>query len=83
LPAARTETAGSTDFTAPGHGVLDLTACFQSQALTGIRLQAGLFNILNKKYWNALSVPNGALAQPADHYSESGRSLRAAIVWQY
>jgi len=81
--AARTKTASNTDFKAPGYGVVDLTAYFEPKALGGLRLQAGLFNALNKKYWNAISVPNGALAQPADYYSESGRSIRAAIVWQY
>jgi len=81
--AARTKTANPADFKAPGYGVVDFTAYFEPKALGGIRLQVGLFNVLNKKYWNAISVPNGALAQPADYYSESGRSLRAAIIWQY
>jgi len=81
--AARTKTANAGDFKTPGYGVVDFTAYFEPKALGGLRLQAGLFNALNKKYWNAISVPNGALTQPADYYSESGRSLRAAIVWQY
>jgi len=81
--AARTKTANSNDFKTPGYGVVDFTAYFQPQALGGLRLQAGLFNLLNKKYWNAISVPDGTLAQPADYYSETGRSVRAAIVWQY
>jgi len=81
--AARTKTANANDFKAPGYGVVDFTAYFEPKALGGLRLQAGLFNALNKKYWNAISVPNGALAQPTAYYSESGRSVRAAIVWQY
>jgi len=81
--AVRSKTANTNDFRAPGYGVVDFTAYFEPKALGGLRLQAGLFNVLNKKYWNAISVPNGALTQPADYYSESGRSLRAAIVWQY
>jgi len=81
--AARTKTASAADFKAPGYGVLDFSAYFQPKALGGVRLQAGLFNLFNKKYWNAISVPNGALAQPADYYSETGRSARLALVWQY
>ncbi|KXU37567.1 hypothetical protein AXE65_02960 [Ventosimonas gracilis] len=81
--AARTKTAGAGDFKAPGYGVVDFTAHFQPKAFAGLRVQAGLFNLFNKKYWNAISMPNGTLAQPADYYSEAGRSVRAAIVWQY
>jgi len=69
------------DFKAPGYGLLDLSAYWQPER--GVRLQLGVFNVLNKTYWNALNVPNGALAQPARYYTESGRSLRAAVSWQY
>ena len=52
------------DFKAPGYGVVDLTGYWQPAALDGVRLQAGLFNLFDKKYWNALNVPDVYKRQP-------------------
>lgn len=80
---ARDKVETTSDFKAPGYGVVDLTGYWEPAALDGVKLQAGLFNLLDKKYWNALNVPNGALVQPDDYYSEAGRSFRVAASWQY
>lgn len=84
---ARDKVENDSDFKAPGYGVLDLTAYWQPAALSGARLQAGVFNLLDKQYWNALNVPSvapgGTLAQPDEYYSEAGRSFRAAVSWQF
>ncbi|GIZ12243.1 TonB-dependent hemoglobin/transferrin/lactoferrin family receptor [Pseudomonas sp. NCCP-436] len=75
------------DFKAPGYGVIDLTGYWQPAALEGVRLQAGLFNLFDKKYWNAINVPgssNGRTTpQPVDYYSEPGRSFRVSASWQF
>ncbi|THF61791.1 TonB-dependent hemoglobin/transferrin/lactoferrin family receptor [Pseudothauera nasutitermitis] len=74
------------DFKTPGYGVVDLTGYWQPPALKGVRLQAGLFNLFDKKYWNALNVPDGSTVgtpQPDDYYSEPGRSFRIALSWRY
>ncbi|MGL4316987.1 MAG: TonB-dependent hemoglobin/transferrin/lactoferrin family receptor [Pseudomonas sp.] len=77
----KVETAG--DFEAPGYGVVDLTGYWKPAALDGVKLQAGLFNLLDKQYWNALNVPTSTLVQPDDYYSEAGRSFRVSASWQY
>jgi hemoglobin/transferrin/lactoferrin receptor protein len=81
--AARDKVENDGDFAAPGYGVVDLTGYWKPAALDGVKLQAGLFNLLDKKYWSALNVPTGALVQPDDYYSEAGRSLRVSASWQY
>ena len=81
--AARNKVESDSDFQAPGYGVVDLTGYWQPAELKGVKLQAGLFNAFDKKYWNALNVPSGALVQPNDYYSEVGRNFRVSASWQY
>jgi hemoglobin/transferrin/lactoferrin receptor protein len=80
---ARNKVQDSGDFKAPGYGVVDLTGYWQPAELKGVKLQAGLFNAFDKKYWNAIDVPTGTLAQPDDFYSEVGRNFRVSASWQY
>ena len=85
--AKRNKVETDTDFKAPGYGVVDLTAYWEPSQVKGLRLQAGVFNLMDKKYWNALNVPDaqgGATAlQPYDFYSEPGRSFRVAASYQF
>lgn len=81
--ASRDKVENAGDFEAPGYGVVDMTGWWQPAELKGVKFQAGLFNALDKKYWNALNVPTGTLAQPDDYYSEVGRNFRVSASWQY
>ncbi|BCR23525.1 TonB-dependent hemoglobin/transferrin/lactoferrin family receptor [Aquipseudomonas alcaligenes] len=81
--AARDKVENAGDFEAPGYGVVDMTGWWQPAELKGVKFQAGLFNALDKQYWNALNVPTGTLAQPDDYYSEVGRNFRVSASWQY
>ena len=72
------------DFQAPGYGLLDLTAWWTPQMAKGVRLQAGIYNVFDKKYWNALDVPRpGRDAHPIDYYTQPGRSVRVNLTYQY
>ncbi|MCC2595047.1 TonB-dependent hemoglobin/transferrin/lactoferrin family receptor [Pusillimonas sp. MFBS29] len=72
------------DFQAPGYGLLDLTAWWTPQAAKGLRLQAGIYNAFDKKYWNALDVPRpGRDARPIDYYTQPGRNFRVSLTYQY
>lgn len=83
----RNKVENSTDFKAPGYATTDLTIFWEPTAIKGLRLQAGVFNVLDKKYWNALNIPDNAgmptPLQPYDYYSEAGRSFRVSATWQY
>ena len=74
------------DFQAPGYGIADLTAYWKPAEVKGLWLQAGVYNVFNQTYWNALSVPTaGAVAIPRaiDFYTSPGRSFQASLIYQY
>ncbi|MFG0419337.1 TonB-dependent hemoglobin/transferrin/lactoferrin family receptor [Pseudomonas sp. zjy_8] len=82
----RDKVENDSDFKAPGYAVVDLTGYWQPAALDGVKLQAGLFNLFDRKYWNALNVPSAAgrsTPQPVDYYSEPGRTFRVSASWQF
>src|SRR5699024_5211321 len=70
------EADGSTpaDFKAPGYAVMDLSSWWAPATVKGLRLQAGIYNIFDKKYWNALDVPraSGRSAAPIGSFTETG-----------
>jgi len=67
-------------FKAPGYGVVDMTAWWQPKQVEGLRVQAGVFNIFDKKYWNAIDVPDGTTQEARDFYSEAGRTFRVSLT---
>ncbi len=78
----------ASDFEAPGYGVVDLTAYWEPSTVRGLRLQAGVFNVFDRKYWNALNVPNNAIGQPqslqpVDFYTEPGRNVQVSLTYRY
>ncbi|MGE0282211.1 MAG: TonB-dependent hemoglobin/transferrin/lactoferrin family receptor [Rhizobiaceae bacterium] len=77
--AAKRDKVSGTGFQAPGYGILDATMWWQPKSLNGLKVQAGIFNILDQKYWNAVDVPINR-GQPNDYYSEAGRSFRLTLT---
>lgn len=76
----------ATDFKAPGYGVVDFTGYWRPTSLNGLELSAGVFNLFDKKYWNALTEHKStaiASKQAEDYYTEAGRSFRVAASWQF
>ena len=68
-------------FLSPSHTVLDLSGQFT--LAPGMRLNVGLFNLTDKKYWNwgdVRSVTAAAEAAAIDAYSQPGRNLRVSLV---
>jgi len=84
-PDATTE-APNADFRAPGYGVVDLMAYWKPSAIKGLQVRAGVFNLFDKKYWEAINVPTAGasvLPHPVDWYTEPGRSVRVSLTYQY
>lgn len=71
------------DFKAPGYGVIDLTAYWRPSQVKGLSLQAGVFNLFDKTYWNALDVPTSVAAQAVDRYTQPGRNFSVSLTYQY
>ena len=81
-----TAKAPNADFQAPGYGVMDLMGYWRPEAVKGLQLQAGVYNLFDKKYWEAINVPTAGamqIARPVDWYTEPGRSLRISLTYQY
>jgi hemoglobin/transferrin/lactoferrin receptor protein len=73
-------------FDAPGYGIANLTGWWEPEQLNGLRIQAGVYNIFDKKYWNAVAVrevnPTSQSSgnQPVDFYTEAGRSFKVSLT---
>ncbi len=88
MAAARNKTSDngtSKGFKAPGYGLVDATVWWQPEQVEGLKIQAGVFNIFDKKYFNATDVPDMTAAQLAarDFYSETGRSFRVSVTKKF
>jgi hemoglobin/transferrin/lactoferrin receptor protein len=75
-------------FEAPGYGIVDATVWWAPERIgdvdvSGLKVQAGVFNIFDKKYWDAVSVPDGTTLASRDYYSEAGRSFRVSITKKF
>lgn len=69
---------GSSYFASPGYGVLDLYAHWQPS--NRVRINAGLLNVGNRKYWAAGMlplVPDGEAT--LDRYTAPGRSIALSL----
>ena len=66
----------------PDYTLLDLTAWWKPTQLPGVKVQAGLYNVFDETYYDALDIPDSA-SQPKEFYSEAGRSFRATLTYQF
>jgi len=69
----------------PGYGLVDVTAWWQPMGEKGPRLQAGVYNLFDKKYWDALSLPAtpSQAGQNYAYYTEPGRSFKLSIIQKF
>ncbi|CAH0341486.1 TonB-dependent hemoglobin/transferrin/lactoferrin family receptor [Rhizobium sp. CECT 9324] len=79
-------------FDAPGYGVVDLTAWWEPEQTKGLRIQAGIYNMLDKTYYNAVSMKDfnattvpgtGNTNQPIEYYSEPGRTFKISLTQKF
>ena len=71
------------DFEAPAYQLADVIAWWEPVWARGARLQVAALNLFGEKYWNALSMPEGALPLPDDYYIEPGRTFRVSLTYQF
>ena len=77
----------STQFKTPGYGVLDLAGFYK--VTDDVTINAGLYNLTNKKYWQwddvrgYDSVGEASVTQPAnlDRLTQPGRNFAINLVW--
>ena len=86
--SAMRETSTANVFNAPGYGIANLTAWWEPKHVEGLRIQAGVYNIFDKQYWDGVayrdlstSTPsNSNTNQPLAFYSEPGRHFKISIT---
>ncbi|MBB3931292.1 hemoglobin/transferrin/lactoferrin receptor protein [Kaistia hirudinis] len=85
LTAAALDAQTSAAYNAPAYAVVDWTVWWQPKQVEGLRLQAGVFNLFDEKYWNALDVPTTVTASSSnlDYYTEPGRNYRVNLTYQF
>src|SRR5690606_25582532 len=77
-----TAPAGTGYFASPGHAVLDLYAHWRFAP--GARVNLGLFNLADRKYWSAGSVPLvGDSSATLDRYTAPGRNVAASLSLEW
>lgn len=78
-------TTGTTQgFRAPGYAVFNAMAWWRPlPQIADLEVQVGVYNIFDRKYWDAANVPTGVLAQARDYYSEPGRTVKATVKYQF
>lgn len=65
----------------PGYGLVNLTGWWEPKQLNGTRLQAGVYNIFDKTYYNAMNV--NSLANVTERYSEAGRYFKVSLTQKF
>ncbi|KPF46507.1 TonB-dependent hemoglobin/transferrin/lactoferrin family receptor [Rhizobium sp. AAP43] len=86
--SAMKEGTSTTAFNAPGYGVADLTAWWEPEKTKGLRIQAGIYNIFDKQYWDGVGYrdlstatpSNSNTNQPLAYYSEPGRHFKISLT---
>ncbi len=81
--AAARDKVGANGFDAPGYGVVDTMFWWQPERFKGFKVQGGVFNVFDKKYWNAVGVPDGTSATAKDRFTEPGRSFKLAVSQKF
>lgn len=66
----------------PGYGIVDVTAWWEPGEMPGLRVNAGVYNVFDKTYYDAVNTQN-TFTQPAEYYSEAGRTFRVSLVQRF
>lgn len=77
------DTRGSRSyFATPGYGIVDLTARWEPEQLPGLKVNAGIYNVFDKTYYD---YANARLAgsQPDPYYSEPGRTFKISLTQKF
>jgi hemoglobin/transferrin/lactoferrin receptor protein len=66
-----------------GYGLVDLTAWYSPRQVKGLTLRAGVYNIFDKEYVDALNLPDGTTTRPREFFTEPGRSVKVSATYQF
>jgi len=72
-------------YRAPGYGLFNLTGWWEPEQAKGLRIQAGVYNIFDKTYFDALEVKSVTSITEAnkEFYSEAGRTFKISLTQRF
>jgi hemoglobin/transferrin/lactoferrin receptor protein len=71
------------NYKAAGYGIVDTTAWWKPSQLKGLSIQAGVYNIFDETYYDAVSLRSVSMSQPSEFYSEPGRTFKLSITQRF
>ena len=71
------------NFKAPSYNVVDLTAWWAPEQIEGFTIQAGIYNLFDETYYDAVSLRDVSISQPEAFYSEPGRSFKISATKRF
>jgi hemoglobin/transferrin/lactoferrin receptor protein len=74
---------GGNYFRTPGYGIVDLTAWWEPEQVKGLKINAGIYNLFDKTYYDYASVRTNTAAQAREFYSEPGRSFKISLTQRF
>lgn len=74
---------GGTYFQTPGYGVVDLTAWWEPEQVKGLRINAGVYNVFDRTYYDYSSVRGNSATQAREFYSEPGRTFKISLTQRF
>ncbi|MFT9025988.1 MAG: TonB-dependent hemoglobin/transferrin/lactoferrin family receptor [Acetobacter indonesiensis] len=63
----------------PGYVIFDLTGWYSPSFMKKLRLQAGMYNVFNKTYYNSLDIPDSS-SLPKAYYTQPGRTFKVTAL---
>ena len=71
-----------TYFATPGYGIVDLTAWYEPEQVKGLRINAGIYNVFDKTYYD-YATARTAGSQANEYYSEPGRTFKISLTQRF
>lgn len=69
-------------FKTPGYGVVDLTAWYEPEQVKGLRINAGVYNVFDKTYYDYATARTGG-SQSNEYFSEPGRTFKVSLTQRF
>ena len=83
IGAAAVSDNSTAHFKAPSYGIVDLTGWWKPEQFEGLSIQAGVFNIFDETYYDAVALRDVSFTQPNSFYSEPGRTFKISITQKF
>lgn len=69
------------DTSPPGYGIVNVAGWWEPKQLNGTRLQAGVYNLFDKTYYDAMNVQERT--NVTELYSEPGRYFKLSLTQKF